>query len=162
MRSSLAPLVAIALFTLLYLSAPLDTDSWWAGLLLSLVAILGAAPLAFRRSRMVASSERPVVAAVNALALLVSMVVLGFSSLYLVVNREADQFVDMATRLDAVYFTLTTLGTVGFGDVHPTGQLARGLVSMQIVFDLSLFAVSVRLLGTALRRRTGYADADDR
>ena len=56
-------------------------------------------------------------------------------------------------RPTALYFTLSTLATVGFGDVHATGQLARALVSLQIVFDLVFVAALISVLTTQLRAR---------
>jgi voltage-gated potassium channel len=36
----------------------------------------------------------------------------------LVARRAPKQFVDLGTKTDAVYFALTTLATVGYGDIH--------------------------------------------
>ncbi|MDG5758990.1 ion channel [Natronococcus sp. A-GB1] len=44
-------------------------------------------------------------------------------------------FAELETVVDAVYFTLATASTVGYGDIHPTTEAAR------------LFAVSLLLLG---------------
>jgi voltage-gated potassium channel len=67
----------------------------------------------------------------------------------------AGEFDGLVTRLDAVYFTVTTLTTVGFGDIHATGQAARLAVTVQIVFNVVVLAAAVRVLGGVLRRRSG-------
>jgi voltage-gated potassium channel len=91
---------------------------------------------------------------VDGLVLLVSVVVPLFSLGYFALeSADPDQFADLATKTDALYFTLSTLATVGFGDVHATGQLGRGLVIVQITFDLVFVAAVVSVLSTHIRRR---------
>lgn len=50
------------------------------------------------------------------------------------------------TKLDSVYFTLTTLTTVGYGDINPETQLCRAIVSVQLVFGVVLFVIILALL----------------
>ena len=61
----------------------------------------------------------------------------------------------METKTDALYFTMSTLATVGFGDVHATGQLARLLVTIQIAFNLVFVATLVTVLSKRVRRNLG-------
>ncbi|MCA1703041.1 MAG: hypothetical protein LC808_07115 [Actinobacteria bacterium] len=44
---------------------------------------------------------------------------------------------DSLTKIDALYFTLTTLTTTGFGDIQPYTQVCRGLVSEHRGYPLS-------------------------
>jgi len=63
----------------------------------------------------------------------------------------------------ALYFTVVTLGTVGYGDIAPVSAGARITVSSQVMLDLVLIAVVVRLLTGAARRsldRLGEPPAD--
>jgi voltage-gated potassium channel len=95
---------------------------------------------------------------IQSLVTLLYMVVVLFSLGYFVLARaDADQFSDLETKTDSLYFTVSTLGTVGFGDVHATGQLARGLVALQIVFDLVFVAGLASMVGGQLRRRAEAA-----
>lgn len=147
--------VTAVLLSVLYVVIPLQTDLAWLGLVIGLVALVGIAPFAVRRAVAVGNSPTPMLAAGEAILIVASMLIFGFSSVYLAIDRDAAQFSGLETRIDAVYFTVSTLSTVGYGDVHATGQLARGLVTLQILFDLSLLAVSVKLLlGAARRGRT--------
>jgi hypothetical protein len=50
-----------------------------------------------------------------------------------------------------LYFTTTTLTTVGTGDVHAAGQVARALVLVQMVFNGLFVASTVTLLASRLR-----------
>ncbi|HWM74030.1 MAG TPA: potassium channel family protein [Nocardioides sp.] len=68
-----------------------------------------------------------------ALILLVMTFSLGF---YLVNQVDPDQVAELNTRTDALYFTLSTMATVGYGDVHAEGQVARSLVCALIVFNI--------------------------
>ena len=51
------------------------------------------------------------------------------------------EFDGLLTRIDALYFVVTTLVTVGYGDIHPVGQLARALVSVQMVLKVGVLAL---------------------
>ena len=62
------------------------------------------------------------------------------------------QMVGVVTGLDAVYFTVSTSLTVGFGDVYASGQLGRFEVLVQMVFTVVVLATAARLLTGILRR----------
>jgi hypothetical protein len=154
-RHAIRLVTVLAVLTAVYLTAPLDSDLWWLGLIIGLVALVGIAPFAYRRASKVAGSAHPVAEAGEAILMIAFMVIFGFSAMYVAVNRHTGQFVGIDTRLDAMYFTVTTVATVGYGDIYASGQLSRGLVSIQMMFDLTLLALSIRLLGSAARHRVG-------
>jgi hypothetical protein len=80
-----------------------------------------------------------------ALAMLLILLVVAFSAAFFLLHRASpDQLVGIETRTDALYFTLSTMTTVGYGDVHAEGQLARGLVCAVIVFNVVVVASLVR------------------
>ncbi len=74
---------------------------------------------------------------------------------FLVATLGAEQFVGLATRTDAPYFALTMFTTIGFGDVHAEGQFARGLMIVQILFNIVVPAAAVRTLARGAARRRG-------
>lgn len=147
--------VLIAVFVL----SPWNGRFWWVGLIAGLAAIACITPFTLQAVHSIATHSRPMRAASEALLMVAAMVVFGFSAIYLGINRHGTQFEGLHTRMDAVYFTMTTVATVGYGDVHPTGQLARGLVSLQMLFDLTLLAFSVKLLSTAANERAAGRDS---
>ncbi len=56
--------------------------------------------------------------------------------------------------VSALYFTIVTLSTVGYGDITPVTKVAQGYVITLIVFGLSVFASTIfSVLGPALSRR---------
>lgn len=151
--SSIAAIVVVG--GTAYAVVPMRGRFGWIGAVAAVAVLLLLAPLTLRRARSVAASDRPVADAVVAIAFLLTVLVLGFASAYVVLADHRDQVVGIETKLDAVYFTLTTLSTVGFGDVHATGQAARFVVSLQVVVDVAFLALAVRLLtGIASVRRT--------
>jgi voltage-gated potassium channel len=84
---------------------------------------------------------------------LLIVAVLTFSLGYLLLADHDGQFAGLDTRTDALFFTLSTLATVGFGDVHAVGQAARIAVTGQILFNLVYVGAAVTVLGSAVRRR---------
>jgi voltage-gated potassium channel len=90
----------------------------------------------------------------DSLILLVFVIVPLFSIGYLALSKASpSEFADLSTKTDSLYFTLSTLATVGFGDVHAVGQLARVLVMIQMVFDLVFVAAVVSVLSSHIRQR---------
>jgi len=96
------------------------------------------------------------------LAVMVLESILLFAATYLSIAEYADQISGMSTPLDSVYFTMTTLMTIGFGDIAAQGQLARGVVLVQMIFTVLLLSASVRLLSSLTRELTKEAGHDGR
>ncbi len=76
---------------------------------------------------------------------LLASVIMAFSMVYyLLAQSDPGQIAGLETRLDALYFTLTTLATIGYGDIHPAGQAARAITCVQVVFNAIFLAGLVR------------------
>ncbi|MEQ1702527.1 MAG: potassium channel family protein [Ilumatobacteraceae bacterium] len=149
-----ARIVSVAVgMTLLYGLIPLQEGRWWLDVLIGLAAVAAIVPLTAHRVRTMKTTDRPWLVAVEALVLLFTLLIFGFSAVYLTLNHQGTQFAGMDTRVDAAYFTVTTLSTVGFGDIHASGQAGRVAVTVQILVDFTLLAASVRLLLNATRQR---------
>lgn len=128
---------------------PLRGEMWWVGAAVGVLAILGTMPITIRRLHAVRRSENPVLVALEAIVLLVTMLVLGFASVYYAMNVDQTQFNELDTRLDAAYFTVVTLSTVGYGDIVATGEAARLTVMLQILLNLTFLGVVVRVMARA-------------
>jgi voltage-gated potassium channel len=103
----------------------------------------------------VARSPYPRLRAVESVAISFPLLILLFASTYYAMSQSSpDSFNAALTRTDALYFTVTTFTTVGFGDVVATSEPARIAVIVQMLADLVLIGVIARvLLGTSQRRR---------
>ena len=72
---------------------------------------------------------------------------------YVTAVSDRGQFMDMETKTDALYFTLATLTTVGYGDVHAAGQVARAVVAVQLVFNVVVIATGASVLARQVGAR---------
>ncbi len=121
---------------------------------IALAAAVATVPVSFRWMGRIANSDRPLQATARATAVLGTLVVLTFATAYLLIDaHDPDQLTGLETRLDAAYFSMTLLTTVGTGDVAPTGQLARGVTTAHMAFNLVVVAVVARGLVTAASTR---------
>ena len=55
-------------------------------------------------------------------------------------------------QIDALYFSVTTVGTVGYGDIAAKSENARLVVTVQIFLDLVLWGLVIRLFLNAVKR----------
>jgi uncharacterized membrane protein len=98
------------------------------------------------------------VAMLGGLVIVVILAVV-FAFIYLSVSRaDASSFSEQLDRVAALYYTVSTISTVGFGDIAARSDAARILVTVQMLFDLALLAALVRLIIIATRtglRRQG-------
>lgn len=159
-------LLGLAAVMAAYYATPVGELPSGVGMALSVVGLLGGvsllAWLIVRQVRRIAhTGPNDQAVRLEGLVLLLFVVVPMFALGYLALEEsDSSQFVGLATKTDAMYFALATLGTVGYGDVHAEGQLARGLVSVQITFDLVFVAALVGLLTGQIRERVASRRAE--
>lgn len=91
------------------------------------------------------------------LLLLFEVVALAFAfSYYVLATNTVDQFAGIETRVDALYFMVITAATVGYGDAHATGQAARVVVTINVVFNIVFLGVLAHLAtGRLSQAKTG-------
>ncbi|GAB3993962.1 potassium channel family protein [Glycomyces albus] len=65
---------------------------------------------------------------------------------YTIAAHRPGEFSGLETRLDALYFAMTTLVTVGYGDITAQGQAARAVLTVQMAFNVVALAGSASLL----------------
>jgi voltage-gated potassium channel Kch len=83
---------------------------------------------------------------------------LGF---FLLEEHSPSQMHGLSTRTDALYFTLSTLTTVGYGDITAQGQLARGLVILQLVFNAVFVGAAVSTVVATIRSRVPSSEEQE-
>ncbi|MEU1281355.1 potassium channel family protein [Streptomyces sp. NPDC005805] len=90
-----------------------------------------------------------------AIPLLMCLSVVVFSGAYHTLARTGGEFHGLETRLDALYFTIITLATVGYGDIVPTGQTARVVTIVQILYTFVFLTAATTTLSRRVRRQVG-------
>ncbi|OKJ29480.1 metal transporter [Streptomyces sp. CB02366] len=102
--------------------------------------------------RAITRSPFPRLRAVEGLAAtLVLFLVLFAVSYYLLERSEPGSFSEALNRTDALYFTLTTFATVGFGDITARSQTGRVFTMAQMAGGLLLVGVAARVLTSAVQ-----------
>jgi hypothetical protein len=66
---------------------------------------------------------------------------------------DRSSFSEPLGRTDALYFTTSTFASVGFGDITPTSQLARAVVSVQMIADLGALLLIAKVAFFAAGQR---------
>jgi hypothetical protein len=148
----------------LYLVAPFDPE-FTTGTVLALVAgIVAVGVLLAWQVRAIVHAPHPGLRAIEAIALSLPLFLLLFAATYTALSAaEPEAFTEPLSRTDSLYFVVTVFATVGFGDVSAVSELARMLVTLQMVGDLVLIGLVARVFMLAVdrgrRRATGQEDA---
>jgi voltage-gated potassium channel len=156
-RSGVIIVVAVALILGAFYALPFDHFSSERSVLrLSAVVALIAAVFIWQIRR-IAVAELPELRAVEALGIIIGVFLVGFSIVYLSMsNANAHSFNAFNHPLDhtqALYFTISVFSTVGFGDITAKTDSARLVVSAQMLLDLAIIGIVVRMILTAARSR---------
>jgi hypothetical protein len=106
--------------------------------------------------RAILRASRPMLRATDAMALVIPVFVVVFAWTYLTMARATPSaFSEPLNRISALYFAVTLFSTVGLGDIVPKSDPARVVVMIQMVADLMVIAVVVRLIFGAARGSPG-------
>lgn len=139
---------------LLYAVVPVPGRSGAAALLAMIAGLILFLVLVGWQLHTIVSAEHPVLRAAEVVVFALPMLVVIFAFTFLTISRADPQsFSEPLGRVDAMYFTVSNLATVGFGDITATSPGARVVVTFQLLFDLALLAGLVRLV--VLATRTG-------
>jgi voltage-gated potassium channel len=157
-RSGLRILGIVLGMLALYAVVPVPGSSGAAALVGMLVGLVLFVVLVGWQLHTIVRAEHPVLRAVETVSLALPLLVIVFAFTYLTISRADPQsFSEHLGRVDAMYFTVSTVSTVGLGDITPVSAGARVIVTFQMLFDLALLAGLVRLVilatRTGLRRR---------
>lgn len=154
MRSLLRSALSAVLIVLAYYLLPLDAGAltWLAGGLVIVAAIL------VWQVRAIMGARHPRLRAIGALAVGVPLLLIVFAATYVVLaGEDPASFTQPLDRTGALYFAVTVLGTVGFGDIAPVTTAARVATMIQMLLDLAAFGLAARVVVGAvdvgLRRR---------
>ncbi|HUA72608.1 MAG TPA: ion channel [Solirubrobacteraceae bacterium] len=144
-RSAFRIVVSIVLLFAVYAAVP-AADRTGIGTLLELFIglIIFGAVLGWQVLKIM-GAEYPELRAAEALAVAVPIVLIVFAFTYLSLSHaRPGSFSEPLNHVRSVYFVITVISTVGFGDITPKTDAAMILVSFQIMLDLVLLVGIVR------------------
>lgn len=157
LRSIAGSVVIIAAYFLLPLTWAPDNRA----VLELVVGLAGLGLLLALQIRTILHSSFPLARAIEALAISIPLFLVIFSATYYLMG-EADPagWSEPLSRLDAAYFTTTVFATVGFGDITPVSDVARSVVTAQMIGDVVLVGLIARVFVGAVKegRRRQRAD----
>lgn len=143
----LAVFVAIVLF--FYFAIPVsgfnenNPAAAWIRLGGVLLAFLAALAL---QLRMIIAAQVPQIRAAEAVVETVLMFLCLFALLYTSMSTtDPSAFTERLSRVDALYFTTVTFATVGFGDITPVSDLARAVVTVQMIAGLGALVLVAKV-----------------
>lgn len=153
-RAVLRSVLGVAVLFALYFMLPLDSG-FSARTLVSLgVCLCVVGGLVCFQYQAITRSPFPRLTAAASMSLSVSIFVLSFATAYfLMAQTTATSFSEPMSRLDALYFTVTVLTTVGFGDITARSDVARAVTTVQMLGGLLLLGLAVRILLDAVGLR---------
>jgi voltage-gated potassium channel len=125
-----------------------ESDLPWLFLELAVFAIIVAIQVPI-----IVKSDYPVLRAVEALAVTIPLFLLIFSRIYLSTSlANSDAFSQPLDHTTALYFTVTVFATVGFGDIVATTNNMKLLVTLQMLLNLAVLGLVIRLVTSAAQR----------
>ena len=89
----------------------------------------------------------PRIRAAETLIVGIPLLLVVFASVYYLISKaQVDSFSEAMTKTDAMYFTVTVFSTVGFGDITAKSEVARTLVTLQMLFNLAVFGLVAKMI----------------
>lgn len=158
-RTALRAAASVVLWVGLYYLLPLDRSSEPVAVGMLTVGLGAFVTLTAFQIRAILRSPFPVLSAVEAMATSIPLFLVLFAGTYVVLATAAPgNFGGHLSHTDGLYFTVTVLSTVGFGDITPHSQTARLVVTAQMIADLAILGLVVRLTVSAVREGRARLD----
>jgi Ion channel len=152
-QALLRALGSTAILVTIYYLLPLNHSARWAAVTMLVIGLALLIALVTFQVRSIAASPYPGLRAVEALATSVPLFLLLFASAYVVMATvAASDFSQPMTRTNALYFTVTVFATVGFGDITAKTEVARLVVTGQMIADLIILGLGARVIVGAVTR----------
>ena len=149
----LRPLLVIGATLAVYAIVPIRDSTAAAVAIFALLSLVVVGIVFMHRLGQIPRSRYPVVSAVESLILVFGMFLSLFAFTYVSMSADsAAAFSEPLDKVAGVYFSVTVLATVGFGDIAPMSAEARVLVTVQMILDLVLIGVAVKLLANTAKR----------
>ena len=157
LRATLTSTVLVVLYYRLPLTGALEAST--VALLLAGLALF--AGVITWQIRAILRSNYPGLRAIEALAAAIPLFLLVFAAAYVkLAEAQPRAFSEPLNRTDALYFTITVFATVGFGDIAPVGTPARVVAMVQMLGDLVVVGLVLRVMLGAVKEGRERRAAD--
>jgi voltage-gated potassium channel len=155
-------LVMIGLLLLYYL-LPLEDRRNGSTVVALVLGLVFVAVLLAWQIRKISTAKYPRLRAIEALSLTAPLFILVFATVYFATAQSNPaSFSEALGRTDALYFTVTVFSSVGFGDIVPVTQTARVLVMIQMLGDLVVIGIVVRVILGAVQAGLRRHESENR
>ena len=146
-------LASVAALVAVYYALPLDHSSTPTAVTMLVIGLVGFVALVAFHVRTIVRSPFPTLRGIEALAINVTLFLLLFASTYVVMAAtSSSNFGARLSHTDGVYFTVTVFATVGFGDITAKTQTARLVVTGQMIGDLIVLGLAIKIIFGAVQR----------
>jgi voltage-gated potassium channel len=160
LRALLRALLTAAALVVLYYALPITGQAGSSPTVVLAVGLLVFAVAITWQVQAILRAEYPALRAIEALGAAIPLFLIVFASAYLLLaDNQAGAFSEPLDKTDALYFTVTVFSTVGFGDITPRAELARVVTMVQMLGDLLVVGLIVRLMLLAVRTGVQRRDA---
>ncbi len=154
--TGLRALVTAGLLLVAFYAIPIEHRPHESVLLRLVAALALFVAVLVNEIRLISSHDRPMLRAAVAMATVIPLFLVLFAWIYVTMSHnDPTAFAGSPqplTRSSALYFTVTVFSTVGFGDIAPRTDVARLVVTVQMLADLAVIAVVIRLIIGAASR----------
>jgi hypothetical protein len=135
-----------------YYLLPLSGRFGASELIMLVLGLGGLSMVLLWQIREITRNRYPRARAVQAVAILVPLLLILFAATYYLMSRADRGYFSMPlSRTTSLYFTVTVLSTVGFGDIVPRVDAARVVTMIQMLVDLVTFGLIIHLILGAVR-----------
>lgn len=101
----------------------------------------------------VVKSQSPGLVATESLILSAGLFIAIFSAIYVIIEGDSPgSFTEPLDHFTAVYFTITVLSTVGFGDITAVTDTARSIVMAQMILGLGFIAIIIKVFTSTAQK----------
>ncbi|MFF0435501.1 potassium channel family protein [Streptomyces sp. NPDC004327] len=143
---------SVAVLVTVYYLLPLDHPSTNATISILCIGLAGFVALVAAQVRSILRSLHPGLRAAEALAISTPFFLLLFAAAYVALAAlSSSNFGEHLSHTDGLYFTVTVFSTVGFGDITAKSEAARLVVTAQMLADLIVFGLTIKVVVGAVR-----------
>ncbi len=161
-RGLLIATAIAAVLVVLYYLLPLDRRSDESLVLVVTGGLVLMVGMIVWQVHAIVRSDYPGIRATQALTASAALFLLLFASIYYTVSLDdATTFSEKLSRSDALYFTITIFSTVGFGDITPKGETVRLVVATQMLLDLVVLGLGIKVILGAVQRGRASSSTDE-